>query len=627
MTSSFIKRHHQKFFISSVVASVLFATVALLLLLPPVQDMLMGAAALVKGRALRKPWKWQNLFHVVAYLSFLMSALFIALAYCLRHIEAVLEIVKRHGSLLQKTGMYLILFMLLVMHAPEDFFTPYLWCEDGSVLISGAVSNGIGLLFTVHNGVFWLAQKLLGLLCYWLVLPFNDIRALPYIQQTAAKLIEPLSVFYFVSDSFSWLVKERRHRFVVCVAVMLLMSPFDIIPCETSIPFFFIFTVFLVGLDLLFNPERKGILWKHVIFLMLFALSSAGAPMALFVAGLSFLRFLVRSLKAKSVGAKELSLETMKTVLVAVAVGIQLAVILTHGRTSTDLDLWNRLVLNTKNFMFIPYRSGTSSWSILFVIGLACWILYWRGGRIALPVLAYSWVFSWGMMLLSSMVESADFFYLKDGAARYFISSFEIAVFLLVVASIGIMLRGRGLHKMLLLLLFLTIPVDAYRNYKTFVPGADFADAYRRHSFVFDRKGSDTAVIPIGPWHYITMRIPARIETESAADDMDIMTETVNWDTENGTSSRTVSITGLVATVDGARALTALFLRNPADGRSFHAAYKISAVKDAPDEKRFFAFNLPPEYFTGGHTELELYGKAEDGSLHKGRVVLPGKTE
>ena len=169
MSSSFVKRHRQGISRSLAVAAALSAAAALLLLLPPVQDMLMGAATLAKGHALRKPWKWLGLLHAAAYLSFLLSALLIVASFCSARMDSVAPEMRKHKAVLQNAGLYLILFVILVMHAPEDFFTPYLWCEDGCILISGAVYEGIGLLLTVHNGVFWLAQKLLGLLAHSLV--------------------------------------------------------------------------------------------------------------------------------------------------------------------------------------------------------------------------------------------------------------------------------------------------------------------------------------------------------------------------------------------------------------------------------------------------------------------------
>ena len=70
---------------------------------------------------------------------------------------------------------FLILYALLVFRAPSDFFQPYLWAEDGTVLIQGSIYNGIQSVFQVGNGAYWVIPKLIALLCYWSVKPFNSI--------------------------------------------------------------------------------------------------------------------------------------------------------------------------------------------------------------------------------------------------------------------------------------------------------------------------------------------------------------------------------------------------------------------------------------------------------------------
>ena len=174
---------------------------------------------------------------------------------------------------------FLILFGLLVYRTPDDFFQPYLWAEDGSVLIQGSIYNGISGLFVPDIGTYWVIQKLLALLCYWLGLPTHSIAGLPYLMQIFSKILGTLSVMYFISDKFQWLVPKKIYRFGICAAIILLMPQhsYDVLTCETSLPFELFFAAFLIGLDLLCSGKYEMPSWGQAFFLAVLSLSTASA--------------------------------------------------------------------------------------------------------------------------------------------------------------------------------------------------------------------------------------------------------------------------------------------------------------------------------------------------------------
>ena len=143
---------------------------------------------------------------------------------------------------------FVALFLLLAFRSPMDLITPYLWAEDGTVLIRESVYEGLSIIAKQGNGAYWVIQRIFGLVCYWLVKPFESIEALPYIMQVLSKSLNVLSVMYFMSDRFSWLVSEKKYRFGICAGIILLMSQYanDTLTCDTSLPFGLFFGVFLI---------------------------------------------------------------------------------------------------------------------------------------------------------------------------------------------------------------------------------------------------------------------------------------------------------------------------------------------------------------------------------------------
>ncbi len=616
-----ISTRHEKALRRSLLAmSIAFAFVGFALLFPFVGSVAVTVGSMLRGSPLRRPDKWLSLLHKAAAWSLLASA---------SSLGAFL-LMDRFRHRIQDTQMFLVLFFLLAMHAPDDFFEPYLWAEDGTVLIQGAVFDGLKCVLVPGNGCLWTGQKLMAFLCYMLVRPFNSIAALPYIQQTLSKILATFSIFYFVSDRFSWLVEKRLDRFLVCVALTVIFPPnaVDVVTCETSLPVYFIFTVFLIGVDLLVAPKRHEISWGQTAFLVIFALSWPAAPFAIIVAGLSFLRYLACSLRNRTLTTGGLLLELAKTAIVASAVLVQLIVIMGGGRCSSDLDLWHRFVLNTKNFFFLPYVQPRASWAV-FALGLACWILFWAVGRTPPLLLAYSGLFSWGLLLLSSMVSSADGFYQHGLTVRYYFTSFEIALFILMVSAIKLVAHGNETVRKISFFLLLALPVaDVSSNYKLNVVGAEFAKSFKDNCFVFDRKGKDIVRIAIGPWNYWTLTVPANIGGKDVPEDMVLSISAINGNIIDGENYVKLNFnlnpwgtTNLVGQAQIGRdgpSLTGLFMKNPADG-SYNAAYAVAATGGTAFS---FSTNLPPPYFSNGGTELVMYGRAADGSWHMGKVTL-----
>lgn len=649
--SNYISKHKSFLSYFSLICFFLFFGIGLFSVLPYSNNFFINILIYIKGQGLRNPDKWIRLFKETGLFFLFVSAFFILLFihfssneklrtlslkftllddydYSKENIDNV-DLINKKVINKQNVIMFIILFVLFILHAPEDVFTPYLWAEDGSVLIQGAIYDGLKTIFRIDNvGGLWIGQKILSLLCYWLVKPFNTIALLPYIQQILAKLLVTLSVFYFISEDFKWLVKERWFRFIICIALVVFVpqNSVDVVTCETSLPVFFIFTLFLVGLDCLFNPLKLAISWKQTLFLVLFSISWPAAPLALFVAGVAFLRYYIFFLKNKETQKDNLSIEIIKLCIVSVAVIMQVFVILKIGRASSELNLLKRLFFNTACFIFLPFLNSYVTPSLkLFVIGFLCWIAFWKLGKIPLSVILFSAIFSWGLLLLSGMSRPVNLFYNIYLPPRYYFTSFEISLFLIMVASRSIIGNKNTLMRCVVIFVFLAIEISG--PYWLEVEGAEFAKVYKRNCFIFDRNGKDIAIIPVGPHEGWNLKIPASI-AGPFEDDIDCYIDEINGhtlDLENYEKpdisfirSEQNNIKGKVKLKYHNDSLTSLFIKNPVDN-SFLAAYELSCG----GEYCTYSFNLESSYFSSDDIGVEVYGRTKDGTWHKGIMRKP----
>ena len=530
--------------------------------------------------------------------------------------------------------MFVILFALLSFHAPKDLFTPYLWAEDGSVLMQGAMNFGIKTLFIPGNGAYWVIQKLIGLLCYCLLLPFNNIQTLPYLMQIVSKLLATLSILYFISERFNWILPNKWHRFYICVAVALLfpVGAFDVVTCDTALPFYFVFTVFLIGVDVVCNPKTKTLSAFQTIFLVLFALSSAAAPFSFLIGGISFVRFFIFCKKGKKpIDKKVIIIEIIKLLCIFSAVFIQLLCVKSSGRSSSNLELIRRLYHNTKDFIFIPfagfdYLKIEKNW-LLFLIGLLTWFVAWKIAKIPFLVVLYSGIFSFTYMFICSMTGTVDDFYKRIGAVlapRYIFACFEISSFILILASQKLIYSGRKNLNILGYISITALSILALSTYNITVVGADYASTYRQHAPLFDKKGKQVVSIPIGPWSPWSLKIPANIRANEPVDDVEFVIEATNdnWiGTENFgkfSANEYVKISGWSRTGIANQTFSKLLIKNPVDGIYYAATSLVvrQYFMGSHIEHNGFTFVLPSTFFNDGLSVLEVYGETSDRVWH-----------
>lgn len=414
---------------------------------------------------------------------------------------------------------FLVLYALLIMRTRDDSFTSYLWAEDGALLINDAIYTGVRSVITRGNGAYWIIPKSIGLICYWMTVPFHSVRYLPVLQGLITKLIAAAGVGWFMSDRFSWLVNSRIHRFLICEGVVVLMLPAaDVLTCDTSLPFILNFTVFLIGLDLLGKKEATVPTIMETIFLVVQALSTAAAPFAAAVAGCAWIRWLHDGINKKRIGLLSATVETLKVGVIASAAIIQIMTAYTGNRVGGSIQLFDRIRECIKVFPFFPFYQSLGSRRVL-VVCIICWIIILLWSKISFRIIAYCFLYSYCFLFYCSMTNSAEklvdileISYTMD-ASRYVILSAMIMSFLFLNTVLRIVKTVPGIIAFAAMLCAM-LPVIA-GMYQVRVIGAGLAAIYDQCSDNYVMNGDDNLMIPIGPTSNWKTMIPINLDEKS----------------------------------------------------------------------------------------------------------------
>ena len=535
----------------------------------------------------------------------------------------------RNASKWEYIMYFLTLYVLLVFRAPKDFFQPYLWAEDGDVLISQAIWDGVSSIFAVGNGTYWMMPRMVALICYWSVRPFGSIVLLPYIMQIVSKIIITFSVMYFISDRFEWLIPEKKYRFFVCIGVVLLMSQnaSDVLTCDIAFPFPLFFVVYLIGLDLLCSAKIEMLNWKQTFFMTLLSLSNADGLCIGVVAVVIAIRYYAHKIRENKLQISQCCFDGIKLLLILSAAFLQTQCVLSGGRVSQQIEITKRIILNTKSFMFFPYWNQFHTW-LAFFGGLLIWILIWKKSRISSFVLIYSAGFSYLAMLYNCMAESEA--YSGVMTSRYVFVCFEIAAFMMGSAICKLIKNTDRGSKVLAYICSLFAITVSLCTYDIPVIGSEYANCYKSSSVVFDKNGKDIAIIPVGPWKPWACKIPANIRANKMVEDLEIGIESIDGKmvgtSEFGllTSDANWELSGWIKSSRGNDVLENLFIKKDT---TYIAAESID-TREAFGEKQLlyngYKFNITERYdvLTEGGSILEFVGQTSDGVWHSGRIAV-----
>ena len=545
-------------------------------------------------------------------------------------ISIVLIIVYRKKT--QKKGCaivcFLVLYMLLVLRTIGDSFTSYLWAEDGALLITDAIYTGAKSVVAPGNGAYWIIPKLIGLICYWMTIPFRSVRYLPLLQGLITKLIAAAGIGWFMSDRFNWVVKKRIYRFLICEGVVILMPPAaDVLTCDTSLPFILNFTVFLIGLDLLGKKEVTVPTIMETVFLAAQALSTAAAPFAAAVAGCAWIRWLYDGIRKKKMNFCSVTVETLKFGVISSAAIIQIMTAYSGNRVGGSIQLFNRIKECIKVFPFFPFYQSLGSRRVM-IICIICWVLILVWSKISFRIIAYCFLYSYCFLFYCSMTNPAenlvDILKIshKTNAVRYVILSAMIMSFLLlnVILCISKTVTGIIISAIMLCTMF---PVIA-GMYQVNVEGAELAAIYDQNSDNYCINSNDNLMIPIGPICTWKAMIPVNIEGRLT--DSGVEGEVYRIDGQHpdqlihiAPESSTVTIYGYLKDESG-EPFDNVFLKV---GEHSYLAGLVGnddgiLSADRTIEQRYsFVFYGGRDLFQDGITQLEVIGKKQTEHVQK----------
>ncbi len=528
---------------------------------------------------------------------------------------------------------WLVLFLIYILRVPEDAFTPYLWAEDGCILLQESMNQGISSLMNITSGTHWLAPRLVALFSYHIGLLFDDLSIFPILQGLICKAIAVSSISYFLSNRFEWLIKEKSLRFLICVTVILSIPYYDtdVTTCDTSTPFIMFFAVFLIGLNAFCNRDIHNISCLETGFLSIAALSNAAAPFAGGIALLSFVRWLILTIKDKNTNVKHTTIESIKVIIVCGCVLIQLLGIHDSGRAGNEIDLYNRLSECLRHFVFIPYFSTYRSWSLFFIAFVGFLSIAYLS-HIPWKVLLYSSIYSFSHLFYCSMTTipsniTTDLFPEPNPGGRYILMCYCIAGFIFVVELCYLLKSRFTAINIMGLVLFLTMLSVSTLTYAQIIQGKDYSDSYRESIDVFDRNGSQTLYIPIGPWNPYMIGIPWDESNYSYIDGgvVNNYVDSVNGYTPDSVilSDGMISIIGWASTSNG-EPFDHVFIKINEDGYvAPYAVYSrpdIASLNNQYFDEYGYRFNIESAFIANG--DLEFIGITQDGRLYRWNTYI-----
>jgi len=528
-------------------------------------------------------------------------------------IASLNKIFNNKKSFLLMSGI--VCFLLYALRTPEDLFKPYLWAEDGSLFISDTLFSPLSSFLDTCNGSFSVLQRLLTLICYIPCYIANDITYLPIIMGVLFKLFAVIGILYFTSDRFAWLIESRIWRLAVCIFVILTIPPtaYDLVTCDASLPHVLLFTVYLIGLRLV--CVKDSILeWDESIIVFFVAFSSAAAPFMGLIGMCHIAKTLMQAKNGDSNSCT--SLNVLKGVIVLIPVILQCRNILNSSRVSTELQLFDRLLLNTKNFVFFPFWQYYHRW-IFFIVGLGLWFIIMKSASVNPKFLIYSCACSFFYMLYCSMtVSELERIYGGNMVGRFIYLNVALAALMLGVAAYCFWEKGsRSLWTMGIAGIVLLLAIPGYR-YIIDVKGTEYSDLYAMSSVAFTRYGDEVAFIPVGPGGSWEMKIPVSLKIESAYQDLivEIRSDETGVTDIRGIPRKLASGGTLVvdAHLNGSK-LRNLFFQQE-DG-----VYQ--STWTAVDEGKYSFLtpksSLSEGYDIGTMKTLIFYGQSEDGAIHR----------
>lgn len=95
----------------------------------------------------------------------------------IRNLYVLLQTIKEHFKIYRLCYLSLIFILLLVIRRPDQFTHPFIWAEDGTLILPGYIESGWFSLFTPVNGYLVFTSKIINFISFELSFLYYPIIA------------------------------------------------------------------------------------------------------------------------------------------------------------------------------------------------------------------------------------------------------------------------------------------------------------------------------------------------------------------------------------------------------------------------------------------------------------------
>ena len=192
------------------------------------------------------------------------------------------------------TALLIILAFIAIQHVlyPRFYRANYLFAEDAGVFINDYLHEGFNIL-KPFGGYLVVVARLIAIFVVSIGKLFNDFNVLAFTMKGCNILFSTLVLYYFTTDRFDFLIKNRKHRVLLMSMLLVAACQYvDIIFCTIGTHWWGGLLVFFAALELLHNQLPSK--WVILPLVLCILSSPSGLLMAFGVLG-----FIINYLLAK----------------------------------------------------------------------------------------------------------------------------------------------------------------------------------------------------------------------------------------------------------------------------------------------------------------------------------------
>lgn len=409
---------------------------------------------------------------------------------------------------------FVCLTLIYILLNKDIIFKTYLHAEDGLFLYD-ALENGIGSLFAKNGGYFVLISRLAALIGITLGKTFSSIVVAANTIEVVAIIFAVISINYFNTTEFEWLVKNKYIRFLISLVLMIFLTNFHWMTYNcVAIHWWGGALIFLISLNLINNKLPT---YSIIPFAILSILSSASVmPL-----GIAIVYYLFKQIDFKKNIKKSLRKLTKEQIIKILLLFIPLVIeglsILINDNgistSSSSLNFSNLTQMFSRIFELIllgpAYILGIVSFETLTnlklieIVSMIIWCIIFylalKQKKLKNLMFIIIYVFILYFMTLFKDINATNY-----GYQTYYRSLPSFILCFTLLTLVFNEMKKEKIYVYCLALVFF-----GYINYKNMYPvDFGFSNGLEQVDKYVDFRSSNYAYIPISPYEPWTIKVP-----------------------------------------------------------------------------------------------------------------------